>query len=164
MSGEKTSLVRVRVSEEEKECWERAAEEWGGSLSGWVRETLSERAGRGPVAELVRGLVGEEGHVGWAKLADVLLALEEGRFAAAVEDVDVSFLDRYEANYVAAMVEEAAMMKGCAVPKWTKEIVPLATPHFATTLPRLRLIALRDSPAQYRARNVFVSHGIVGRV
>jgi hypothetical protein len=68
------------------------------------------------------------------------------------------------ANYVAAMVEQAAQRAGVSPPTWTAAISPLDRPYFAVDLPGLRLHLLRASPTPFKKRNLFVDAGLGNRV
>ena len=59
-------------------------------------------------------------------------------------------------NIVAAMVEHAAARKGVPAPHWTRTVLPLGTPWFASELVSLRAHLLRASPTAFRRRNLFV--------
>ena len=76
-----------------------------------------------------------------------------------------SIADPYLANYVAAMVEQAAHLKGSdRPPLWTAEVVPLAQPVFAVPWMALRAHLLLESPVPFRRRNIFIDSTIGHRV
>ena len=62
------------------------------------------------------------------------------------------------------MVEQAADQKHLAPPAWVRDIVPLATPHFATPLKSLRMHLLQAAPVPFKRRNIFVDAGVGSRV
>ena len=73
--------------------------------------------------------------------------------------------DPYLANYVAAMVEQAAHLSGgVRPPRWTSNIVPLARPAFAVPWMVLRAHLLLESPVPFRRRNIFIDSTIGDRV
>lgn len=76
-----------------------------------------------------------------------------------------SIADAYLANYVAAMVEQAAHAKGIAPPPpWTAGIAPLSKPVFAAPWMSLRAHLLLESPIPFRRRNIFIDSTIGDRV
>ena len=76
-----------------------------------------------------------------------------------------SIADPYLANYVAAMVEQAAHLKGVArPPRWTSDVAPLAHPVFAVSWMSLRAHLLLESPVPFRRRNIFIDSTIGDRV
>lgn len=75
-----------------------------------------------------------------------------------------SIADPYLANYVAAMVEQAAHIKGGRPPLWTSGVAPLAQPVFATPWMALRAHLLLESPVPFRRRNIFIDSSIGDRV
>ncbi|MSV32086.1 MAG: hypothetical protein EXQ57_06155 [Bryobacterales bacterium] len=76
-----------------------------------------------------------------------------------------SIADPYLANYVAAMVEQAAHLKGgVRPPPWTAGVAPLAQPVFAVPWMALRAHLLLESPVPFRRRNIFVDSTIGDRV
>jgi hypothetical protein len=75
-----------------------------------------------------------------------------------------SITDPYLANYVAAMVEQAAHRAGVVPPPWTSGIAPLPEPAFAVPWLSLRAHLLLESPVPFRRRNIFIDSGIGARV
>ncbi|MEP7012905.1 MAG: hypothetical protein ABJC13_21495 [Acidobacteriota bacterium] len=100
-----------------------------------------------------------------AELNDLLAGLTPEEFGDAVEQADVTGLTPYLQNYVAAMVELTAYQRNVPPPAWVRGVVPLeTTPHFATSLPGLRLHLLRNSPVPFKRRNIFVDSSVGDRV
>jgi hypothetical protein len=75
-----------------------------------------------------------------------------------------SISDPYLANYVAAMIEQAAHLKSVRPPQWTSGVAPLAQPAFITPLMVLRAHLLLESPVPFRRRNIFIDSTIGDRV
>jgi hypothetical protein len=74
-------------------------------------------------------------------------------------------LGRVQDAYLAATVEELAREFALPVPAWTDgEERRLRRPWFASPLAALRAILLLESPAGFRARNLFVSENALTRV
>ena len=116
-------------------------------------------------ADLVAGLrSGEDASYVLAELHDFLVALAPAEFTAAVEAADVARLAPFEANYVAAMVEHSAVVRGVAPPRWTGDVPSLAVPYFAAQLRSLRLHLLVASPVAFKRRNLFVDSVVGARV
>jgi hypothetical protein len=87
-------------------------------------------------------------------LADVpmLLAPESGK-SGSVQDA-----------YLAATAEELARAHELSVPAWTvADARKLHQPWFASPLAALRAVLLLESPAAFRARNLFVSQNALTR-
>jgi len=82
----------------------------------------------------------------------------------AVADADLTGLDETDGNRVAAMVEHASGRRGVAPPSWTRDVLPLEAPVFATDLKSLRAHLLRVSPVAFRRRNLFVDATVGDRV
>lgn len=99
-----------------------------------------------------------------AELDDVLVSLASSDFGVAVASIDVRHLDPLMQNYVAAMVEQASAQKEQSAPAWTRDVVPLAEPWFATRLPGLRMHLLLSSPVPFKRRNIFIDSGVGWRV
>lgn len=100
-----------------------------------------------------------------AELKDLLTGLTSGELAIAVEHADLSGLPPYLRNYVAAMVELVAHLRDVPPPAWVRNVEPLETePHFATSLPGLRLHLLRSSPVPFKRRNIFIDSSLGDRV
>jgi hypothetical protein len=96
-----------------------------------------------------------------AELNELLTAAPGGQFALLPQP---SIENPYLANYVAAMVEQAAYMRGVAPPSWTSSISPLPEPVFAVPWLSLRAHLLLESPVPFRRRNIFIDSGIGTRV
>ena len=66
--------------------------------------------------------------------------------------------------YLAATAEELARAWGLPVPIWTDDDArKLHRPWFASPLAALRAVLLLESPAAFRARNLFVSENALTR-
>jgi hypothetical protein len=86
--------------------------------------------------------------------------------ASDIESITApSIADPYLANYFAAMVEQAAHLKGIARPRrWTSDVVPLSQPVFAAPWMALRAHLLLESPVPFPRRNIFIDSTIGDRV
>jgi len=74
-------------------------------------------------------------------------------------------LGRIQDAYLAATAEELARQYDLPLPAWTaSEDRQLRTPWFATPLAAVRTVLLLESPAGFRARNLFVSANALTRV
>lgn len=162
--GAKTEQLQIRVTPRQKAALQRAAKQAGQSVSEYVLARVLP-SGRDRLEELVGALADERRRRHALAEINVLLAgLEPVELAEAVAVRPVGDLTPSMQNYLAAMIEQAAVQKGIASPAWLGEVEPLAEPHFATPLPGLRLHLLRASPVPYRRRNIFVDSGVGSRV
>jgi hypothetical protein len=102
------------------------------------------------------------------KAAFVLAELNDLLTAAAGDQIESlappSIADPYLANYVAAMVELAAHLRGARPPAWTLDILPLSRPVFAVPWQSLRAHLLLESPVPFKRRNIFIDSSIGSRV
>lgn len=72
---------------------------------------------------------------------------------------------RVQDAYLAAVAEELSRANQWRVPAWTDaEARKLHRPWFASPLASLRAVLLLESPAGFRARNLFVSENALTRV
>lgn len=160
----KSSQIQIRVSAREKAALEAFARRAGQSVSAYVLSRALPSA-RLRFGELVKALADEgERRFALAELNELLAGLALMELRDAVADADLGGLSPYLQNYVAAMVELASERKGVAAPAWTREVVPLAEPVFATDLAGLRLHLLRSAPVAFKRRNIFVDSSIGDRV
>ena len=81
-------------------------------------------------------------------------------FERTVRHVPEISLPPFEANYLAAMIEYAAMSKRAVPPDWTRTVPALERPWFASSLKSLRLHLLTNSPPPFRRRNLFVDSSV----
>ncbi len=166
----KTQHLQIRVSAREKATLRRLARRSGLDLSSYV-------LGRALPAQRLRfeGILRTLGDTpdrrdtthrrfALAELNDFLTALGPGEFPGAVVDADIRALDRFTANYSAALVEQAAARHGVAPPRWVKTIPPLDEPYFAGGLKTLRPHLLREAPVPFKRRNIFVDSALGDRV
>jgi uncharacterized protein (DUF1778 family) len=160
----KSQQLQIRVTPREKAALKRLAKAAGQDLSSFV---LSRALPPAHVRfQHLVALLGREADHRYvlAELNDFLMALTPAEFSAAVSAADVRRLSAFRQNYLAAMVEQAAHMKGAAAPDWTTNVEPLAEPWFATSLESLRLHLLRSSPVPFKRRNLFVDSALGARV
>lgn len=163
-STAKTEQLQIRVSSEEKRAIVSGARSAGMSMSDWV---LSRVLTRNSVRfrEMVYRLsvTKEPGYV-LADTNELLTRLAASQLVEAVEEKPGTVLSEYLSNYVAALVEQACMLKDVQAPEWAKEIRPLPKPVFATELKSLRMHLLLNAPPAFRNRNIFIDSSIGARV
>jgi hypothetical protein len=160
----KTEQLQIRVAPRQKAALKHAAKQAGQSVSEYVLARVLPSA-RDRLEDLVGALDDEDRRrYALAEINVLLAGLEPIELAEAVAARPAGDLAPYMQNYLAAMIEQAAVQKGIAPPAWLGEIEPLEEPHFATPLPGLRLHLLRASPVPYRRRNIFVDSGVGSRV
>lgn len=160
----KSSQLQVRISPEQKEVLRRLARRAGQDMSTYVLTRALPEA-RLRFLRLVEGLRDEDQpSFVLAELNDLLSGLTSSELQSAVEHADLSGLDPYLRNYVAAMVEWAAHQRRVPPPPWVHDVEPLTTPHFATSLKNLRLHLLRTAPVPFKRRNIFIDSSIGDRV
>ena len=88
-----------------------------------------------------------------ALAAEPLLQGTNGDWAGQVRDA-----------YLAAVADQLAADYGFRRPLWTgQERRALRRPWFASSMPSLRATLIRESPAAFRARNLFVSENALSR-
>ncbi len=162
--GAKTARVQIRVTPKQKAALKRAARRAGQSVSAYVLARVLP-SGRDRLAALTVSLADErERRFALAEINDLLASLDRTDLADAVAVRPPGDLSVYLENYLAAMIEQAAVQKRIRPPAWLRDIKPLEEPHFATDLPGLRLYLLRASPIPFRRRNIFVDSGVGSRV
>jgi len=99
-----------------------------------------------------------------AELNGLLSSLTAEELRSTVEQAALEGLTPYLRNYVAAMVELAAHQREVPPPAWVRDVEPLETPHFVTSLAGLRLHLLRTAPVPFKRRNIFVDSSLGNRV
>ncbi len=160
----KSEQLQIRVTPAQKETLRRRAAEAGLDISGYVLARALPPA-RLRFEELVTALGGGGEHrFVLAELNALLSALGSEEFQEAVNHAELCDLTPFLANYLAAMVEQGAGMKGVAPPGWVRRVPPLAQPYFAAPFPALRLHLLRAAPVPFKRRNLFVDASLGARV
>ena len=161
----KTSQLQIRIDADQKEGIRRRAQSAGMDVSKWVLHQLL------PPAEqrfqtLCKELAEKPSLRAYtlAELHDFFKRLEPQAFSRAIQYPPAAQLEPFEANYVAAMIEYAAAAGNVPVPEWVKNIEPLETPWFASSLQGLRLYLLTHSPPAFRRRNLFIDSSIGERI
>jgi hypothetical protein len=160
----KTRQLQIRVTASQKAEIKRLARRAGRNVSSFVLAcVLPEEQVR--FGEILRALREETGRrFALAELNDFLTGLGPREFGDAVAGARIEGLSPLVANYVAAMVEEAANRMAVDPPPWTAEVEPLEEPHFAAPLRKLRPHLLRAAPVAFKRRNIFVDSTIGDRV
>ena len=159
----KTEQLQIRVSPEQKAALQALAATAGRDVSSYVLDRLlPSRAGE--FGELLSALDGSNRRYALAELNDLLTNSPPIRFRDLVADGSLLPDDPYMQNYVAALVEQAAALKGVVPPDWVHDIAALREPHFATPLKSLRMHLLRSAPVSFKRRNIFVDSAIGARV
>jgi hypothetical protein len=138
-----------------------------GSLREWIAEhpPADERFTQtlAGVAEQVRG--GEDLRFAVRELLDefALRGRDDLRAAALAEEpVDV---DPHVDAYLGALAEHLARSCGLPVPTWAlTETRTLDHMWFPGVAPGFRPTALRESPAAFRRRGIFIARGALSRV
>jgi hypothetical protein len=160
----KSSQLQIRVSPQEKARLKVLATRSGLGVSEYVLGKVLP-AGSSRFREILRALGNEtDSRFGLADLNDFLSDLGAGEFTASVESADVATLGPFEANYVCALVEQAAHLYDRPPPEWTRAVEPLCEPYFAAPLLSLRPHLLRASPVPFKRRQLFVDSSLGDRV
>ena len=161
----KSSQLQIRVSPDEKARIRARAASAGMDVSKWVLQQLL------PPVELrfqrlCRDLAAaaDKRKYVFAELNDFLSRLNAGELERACRHAPSVDLPAFEANYLAAQVEQAAAVVGVSPPDWVRQVKPLERPWFASSLKSLRLHLLTASPPPFRRRNLFVDSSIGDRV
>ena len=161
----KTEQLQIRVSPAEKSLIRTRATRAGMGMSDWVLLQLFP-----PVEvrfrECVEALVADPDRSSFtlAAIHDLLAGLNGRQITHDLRHPPGVSLPPVEANYVAAMIEFAAMTHGVPPPAWTATVPPLDRPWFGTDLMSLRLYLLTHSPVVFRRRNIFIDTSVGGRV
>ncbi len=159
----KTQQLQIRVSPSEKQLIRDRAKRAGMTVSAFVLDQLLNRR-RSEWESLVAQLASTNSlRYVLADVNDFLANLSLEEFDRIVAEPSVTH-EHYLANYLAAMVECAAVRLGGVPPPWTRHIQPLDKPVFGTQLKSLRLHLLTQTPLPFRRRNIFVDSSIGDRV
>ena len=161
----KTLQLQIRVSAEDKARIRARAASAGMDVSKWVLQQVLPPVER-EFQALCRELAArpDARSFTFAELQDWFNRLTGGEFMRAVRHAPEARLPVFEANYLAAIVEHAAVIKGVDPPRWTVTVEPLDAPWFASSLKSLRLHLLTHSPPPFRRRNLFVDSSVGQRV
>ena len=160
----KDSQLQIRISSAQKIAIQRAARNEGKDVSTWVLEHCLNHNSSRFQSLIVELRQSKDPSFILAELNDFLTRLSPRDFPEAVKYAPEEHLGEEDANRVAAMVEQAAIVKRTESPAWTSMIPPLANPVFDTELQSLRLHLLLNAPAAFKKRNIFVDSSIGARV
>ncbi len=160
----KSAQLQIRVTATEKAAIERAARHAGMGMSAYIlRKVLPDRAAQWN--DLLREVGRTDGaRISIASLSSWLASLGAGELQDALDLPPPAGFSKVTANTIAAMVEHLCAVRGQAAPRWTRDIRPLETPEFGSSLTSLRLHLLTHSPAAFRSRNLFVDTAVGGQV
>jgi hypothetical protein len=160
----KSKHVQIRVTPDQKATLERRARAAGLDVSSYMLGRALPPEEDRFVALLAALGTGDDHRFVLAELNDFLTTTPAGRLAEALSTAHLNGLSPWYRNYVAAMVEQAAYLRGFDPPAWTRLVPPLDQPWFATPLRSLRLHLLKASPVPFKRRNLFVDATVGDRV
>ncbi len=160
----KTLQLQIRVSPQEKAAIRRYAKEANIGLSQWILDRIFPPAQQTFQDLLARMKNAPDPKNVFAEINDLLTAAAGDEFDVVVSRPPPESLSDYQRNYVAAMVECAAVLKGRKAPPWVENVLPLKEPVFGSDLQNLRLYLLTHSPPPFRRRNIFIDSTIGKRV
>ncbi|MBL0172086.1 MAG: DUF1778 domain-containing protein [Gemmatimonadaceae bacterium] len=160
----KSAQLQIRVTPRQKAALKRHANAAGLDVSSYVlARVLPVESDR--FAVIIRAMaIAADHRFALAELNDFLHRCAPIAFGEAVARASLGALSPFLQNYVAAMVEQAAGQKHVPPPSWTREVLPLDAPHFATPLRSLRMHLLRSAPVAFKRRNIFVDAAVGDRV
>jgi hypothetical protein len=161
----KSEQLQIRVSRRQKAAIQRAAAQAGMDMSAYVlSRVLSSSTAR--FHDYVAACLGPASSFGLAELNSFLSGLAAGdlRDSVSVPPPSAPVLTPYLLNYITAMVEQACARRGIAIPAWTRAVVPLTDPVFASALQSVRLHLLTHSPPPFRRRNIFIDSSVGERI
>ena len=160
----KSTQLQIRLSPGQKALIKRRAARAGLEVSSYVLALVAPESARRFEEALSHLMEPDAERFALAELSDLLDDLPSSELEQAVAAGIPDGLSARLQNLVAAMVEQAAARKGAAPPPWTGDVLPLASPWFATDLIGLRAHLLRASPTAFRRRNLFVDSTVGDRV
>jgi hypothetical protein len=152
----RSSQLQIRITNEQKAALKRLARSAGMTVSAYVLTQALPGAGREVdriLAELPGAGDGQRSLL--ADLETLVLGCSPEDFGEALADVALEGFPPTLANQVAAMVEDAAHLKGVDPPPWVDEVPPLDRPRFGWPLSSLRPHQLRVTPVPYKRRQIF---------
>lgn len=160
----RNQFIQVRVTHEQKAALRQLAKRANQDLSSYILDrSLAPQSAR--FAKLLDSLrIDPNPAFALAALSDFLGELPAGQIDDATAHADLSRIPPLLQNYVAAMVEQACVVKRIAPPAWTREVAPLDEPYFAGGLKTLRPYLLSVSPVAFKRRNLFVDSSVGRRV
>jgi hypothetical protein len=151
------------VSRRQKAAIQRAAAKAGMDMSAYVlSRVLSGTAAK--FHDFALACRGPAARFALAELNSFLSGLTAGDLREAVAEPPPLGLTPYLLNYITAMVEQACVRRGVAIPAWTRTIPPLIEPVFASVLESLRLHLLTNSPPAFRRWNIFIDSSVGERI
>lgn len=162
----KTSQLQIRVSDEQKKVIRQEANREGKDISSWVLEQIlpNKKIEFQLLLNALGSAAEEEQSFIIASLNDFLTKLSPLDFQTATQKPNQLEVTQFQANYIAAMIEQAAMLKEVKAPSWTKNIAPLKEPFFSSKLNSLRIHLLLNSPIAFKRRNIFIDSSIGDRI
>ncbi|MEX2048752.1 MAG: DUF1778 domain-containing protein [Gemmatimonadota bacterium] len=153
----RTSQLQIRITEAEKAALRRLAEAAGTTVSAYVLAQALPAAGS-ELTHLLEELprAGSAQRLHLKAIANLIADLSADEVGRALPPGALDGLSPVLANHVAALLEEAAHLRGGGAPAWVRAVPPLARPHFAWTLPSLRVHQLRVTPVAFKRRHLFL--------
>lgn len=161
----KTEQLQIRVTASEKAQIKARARQANEDVSSWVLRQLIPPAEERfqALCEVLATSPAPLSHE-FSEINDFLTGMSATSLVQAVGLAPRADLGSFEANYLAAMIEQTCVIKTIDVPAWLTDIEPLPSPWFASSLTGLRLHLLTRSPPAFRRRNLFIDSNVAERV
>ncbi len=161
MPGKSTQL-QIRISPRDKAALSRRAKAAGMDVSSFVLACVLP-ASRRELEQVLRPTDAGTAKHRLAALHAALVRWNRAELDAAIGLPIEMPGEAWEANYIAALIEQACVRHAVPLPAWVQGVAPLEQPWFASQLGSLRLHLLTQSPAAFRRRNLFVDTSLGGQ-
>lgn len=160
----KDEFLQIRLSSIQKELIRSAAKSANTDMSSWIMSKVINNQSD-EFLNIVRKLISnqKQSYI-YAEIHDYLMKCDSKDFSKSVEAGPTGMLDKFQLNYVAAMVEHRAKQLQAIIPQWCEEIPILETPFFGSSLKSLKLYLLLNSPLAFRRRKIFIDSTVGSRV
>ncbi|MBN1115197.1 MAG: hypothetical protein JXA66_07645 [Oligoflexia bacterium] len=163
--NKKSDTIQIRVSANDKKKLKRLADTNRLTISEYIIKMCLLDNTSDTLRQIYSELAcaGNDKSYYFAFLNDYLMKVPVYLWKS-ITDYKPDFPEQGDLAYVAALMEQTAHVRNLSTPSWCSDVKALDEPFMASSIKKLRLYLLINSPVPFRKRNIFIDSSAGDRV